>query len=227
MFRHVEYNDILHVWPKYDNLKQEILEYKYMTKKLYEGEVLPKANAFAQSESVRIMERNYTIGYEHWSPEENYSETVIEKLICMILYTDYTDLSSQFTATFRRRNPFEPLEQTKRRHRNYYWMSTGLRKAVEFYGISKDADPPYDIEERIVLRGPFYCGMNAVMNIPSFYIRLLSPTSTSVHIETAMKFSGENGMIIQFGNDNGLHATLLKGLDVSFISRYKEEDERY
>ena len=64
------------------------------------------------------------------------------------------------------------------------------------------------------------------MNMPQFCIHLFSPTSTSVHLEVSMKFAGEEGSIIEFGNRTG-DARYLYGLDVSVISRYWEEDERY
>ena len=64
------------------------------------------------------------------------------------------------------------------------------------------------------------------MNMPQFDIKLLSPTSTSAQLAVAMKFSGAAGIIIEFGNDRGW-AEYVLGLDVSFISRFHEEDERY
>ena len=64
------------------------------------------------------------------------------------------------------------------------------------------------------------------MTMPQFSIKLLSPTSTSCHIEVAMKFSGEYGIIIEFNNQGG-YAKYVYGLDVSWLSRYREEDERY
>ena len=41
-----------------------------------------------------------------------------------------------------------------------------------------------------------------------------------------MKFSGEEGMILEMENKTG-SSVFLKGMDVSWISRYREEDERY
>ena len=76
------------------------------------------------------------------------------------------------------------------------------------------------------LLGPFYCGMSSMMNMPQFAMLLLSPTSTTLHVEVALKFSGEDGIVIEFRNDTGI-TMLTNGFDVSFISRYKEEDERY
>ena len=52
------------------------------------------------------------------------------------------------------------------------------------------------------------------------------PLSTSVHIEVAMKFCGEEGMILEMDNSKGRKRSF-RGIDCSWISRYVEEDERY
>lgn len=65
--------------------------------------------------------------------------------------------------------------------------------------------------------------MNVVLNVPQFNIYLISPTSTTVHLEVATRFSGEHGMILEFDNSKG-NAQLLKGMDCSWISRYKEDE---
>ena len=64
------------------------------------------------------------------------------------------------------------------------------------------------------------------MNMPQFQVSLLSPTSTSVQIQVAMKFSGDSGIIIEFSNERA-EIPRIKGLDASFLSRFKEEDERH
>ena len=96
-------------------------------------------------------------------------------------------------------------------------MSRTLQEAVMWHGNNNKNGE---------LQGPFYCGMSTVMPIPEFSIALFSPTSTSCHIEVAMKFSGSQGVIMEFNNVTTA-AKLVKGLDVSWISRYREEDERY
>eukprot|EP01083_Nonionella_stella_P107089 309764_1 len=61
----------------------------------------------------------------------------------------------------------------------------------------------------------------------SFSMRLCSPTSTSKQIEVAMKFSGQNGIVLQMNNPQGiLQYKWLHGFNVSWVSRFKEEDER-
>ena len=76
------------------------------------------------------------------------------------------------------------------------------------------------------LTGPFFCGMGAVLRIPEFAMSINSPLSTSVHLEVAIKFCGDEGMILEMENFGG-ECIFLRGMDVSWISRYREEDERY
>ena len=57
-------------------------------------------------------------------------------------------------------------------------------------------------------------------------LTMISPTSTSRQLTVALKFSGDYGIIIGFNNDRG-SAMQLKGLDVSWVSGFPEEDERY
>ena len=108
---------------------------------------------------------------------------------------------------------------TKHRQRKYWWWSYRLLQTVQVYGIDN-----YLTEEKLV--GPFFTGMSFIMIIPEFKTSLYSPTSTSVQIQVAMKFSGHQGIILEFHNNN-LQDTMVKGFDVPSISRYREEDERY
>ena len=47
--------------------------------------------------------------------------------------------------------------------------------------------------------------------------------STSLHIEVAMKFSGEQGMILEMDNAN----SITNGMYCSWMSRYVEQEEMY
>ena len=98
-------------------------------------------------------------------------------------------------------------------------MSRLLYETVYCYGSYHDNDSGEQ------LLGPFFCGMSMIMHIPQFNITLSSPTSTSKQIAVAMKFSGK-GIIIEFCNDSG-DARKTTGLDVSWLSRFNEEEERY
>merc|ERR1712228_803429 len=76
--------------------------------------------------------------------------------------------------------------------------------------------------------GPYFCGMNMRLNIPSFAMRLNSPSSTSKQISVAIKFSGPKGVVLTFDNPQYNHQyQYLRGWDCSWIGRFgKEEDER-
>ena len=194
------------------------MEYKDLNSTHYNDEILPKAKAYLQTKKVQSLRAD--IDYERMNISKGETMS-LERLMSIILYTDYSELSSSFTSTFRKRHAFEPLQTTKRRHRNYYWMSKLLYETVVHYGASHNN--AFAGGDKIL--GPFFCGMSMIMHMPQFNIELSSPTSTSVHIEVAMKFSA-NGIIIQFSNDSGKSTNTL-GLDVSWLSRFHEEDERY
>ena len=80
--------------------------------------------------------------------------------------------------------------------------------------------------------------MSVAMNIPSFSMRLSSPTSTSMQISVAIKFSGREGMVITLNNPatrdkcggnvtGGYEYGWLRSFNCSWISKFKEEEERY
>ena len=74
-------------------------------------------------------------------------------------------------------------------------------------------------------RGPFFSGVNCVLPITDFQIRLYSPTSTSKHIEVSLNFATRSGMIITFSNEEH-HAKFFPFFDCSWMSRYPDENER-
>ena len=143
-------------------------------------------------------------------------------LFGIILYTDYTDLSRNFSGSFRKNSKYEPVQSVKKRNQKYYWLSRKLKEMIYCYGQS--TRDKTGLLSR--LESPLFCGMSCVLNMPSFNIILYGPTSTSIHREVATKFSGDNGLIIKFDVTKG-RAIAVHGMDVSFISRYGgQEDER-
>ena len=205
-----------YVEKRYKDFKTEILHYHLLSVHQFETEIKPKVYTYLKSNIVK------SIGESAWGLQEYFSippkvPIGFDNLVSIALYTDYTNLSSDFTSTFRRKWQFESIEQVKRRNGRYWWWSKALRETLLVYGErGKFGD----------LKGPFYTGMSRVMNLPQFNIRLNSPTSTSVQMAVAMRFSGHTGMILQFENENG-RAKHTHGFDCSWLSRFKEEDERY
>ena len=108
-------------------------------------------------------------------------------------------------------------------------MARGLKEVIKIYGqdSGKGAFTSGGCGLLDELVPPFYCGMSYIMLMPEFGIRLTGPTSTSVQLECATNFGGEEGIIIQLDN-NTRWGQEVRGFDVSFISRYGgQESEVY
>lgn len=209
-YNYTDKKDPLYTTSKYSDLESEILEYKHIDMEQYETEILPKALYYVKTKLVRSYEMRGFLGERAPMNEEN--------LMTIIMYCDYTELSRDFTSTFRKKNAFEPVETSIKRHTKYCWFARILKETI--------ADHGHSYWSTTTLSGPFFCGMSFVMDMPQFNISLLSPTSTSRQIAVAVKFGGHQGIVIEFNNDKG-QGTFAKGLDVSWISRFTEEDGRY
>ncbi len=88
---------------KHSNFKDEIREYKYLIMKQYNNNVLVKVNKYIISE---IVKKTTGISDVVNPYVKHYGINKGEKLsynhlICMVLYCDYSDLSSDFSNTFR------------------------------------------------------------------------------------------------------------------------------
>ena len=183
----------LFVTAKYKDLKEEILNYKYINIKQYRKEILPKANAFYQTKLVQSMKSDD--GYSNYGIRH---KEVLSKdgLMSIILYTDYSALSSHFSSTFRKSTTFEPVQATKKRHRNYYWMSKLLRETVTVYGQNNNTNIFGATADK--LGGPFFCGVSMVLTMPQFNITLFSPTYSSNSLENLSLFWQKLSVILVF-----------------------------
>ena len=75
--------------------------------------------------------------------------------------------------------------------------------------------------------GPFYCGLNRILNIEGKYkILFKAPLSTSKDIEVAIKFATRDGLIMEIQNNDFNEGAKQNMFDCSWISRYSEENER-
>ena len=211
----------LYVKRKYQTLKEEILNYNYINVWHYQHEIAPKAAAYHNTAYARSIKAKFQTSLSDNKVPLYYGiyreKITISHLMSVILYCDYSKLSADFSSTFRKNGAFDTLHNMKARNSRYYWMSKLLRETVEIFGECRNDG----------LLGPFFSGLSMVISIPNFFLRLYSPTSTSVHIEVAMKFSGDNGIIMKLDNPSGNdQCKFLRGFNCSWISRYKEEDER-
>ena len=206
----------LYVTQRYTSFKEEILNYHLVTIKQYAQDIMDKAQHYMETETTKSIFADAEKAPPHYGIYDE-DPLRIQDLMSLIMYTDFTNLSSNFTATFRKKHPFESIESVKRRNSKYWWWSKTLRETIEIFGESKWNSN---------LKGPFFTGMSFVMTMPQFLIRLCLPVSTSMHIEVATKFSGEDGLIITLNVDNTAATQHLRAFDCSWFSRFKEEDER-
>ena len=169
----------------------------------------------------------------------------LQHLIAIICYTDFTDLCTEWSSTFRPKYFGESIISIKKRNQKFYHLSKLLMVVVQYFGTQcmsvhvekgkkkykyknmENLSTSYTYITYNEENGPFYCGMSFIMPLSSFNTCLHSPTSTSTHIEVAIKFAKQQGIIIQF-NNNGVNINKRTAFfDTSWISTYPEEDERY
>ena len=132
----------LYVSKKYDNLKDEILNNETYSLSLEHLNIsITKAQDY--------MTTNYAgslaaIGEDDFHYGVKKGELVkTSNLLSVILYTDWSDLSSEFSKSFRKLQPFEPLSLVKRRNQEFANWSKILRETVERFspiGGSKRGD---------------------------------------------------------------------------------------
>ena len=79
------------VRPYYKELKEEMLNYDYLSTREYEN-IFSKANQCMQTAIAKSLTYK---GYYTGDPVAK------EHLICLIMYTDYTELSRGFTLSFK------------------------------------------------------------------------------------------------------------------------------
>ena len=206
----------LFVNKKYSSFGQEILNHyhKYIDINIIQFKklIIKKANNYLKTEKVK--------GIEAWDSWDNLHYGIkrgglleLGHLLSIILYCDTTSLSTAFSSTFRARVPFEPLTKIKKRNQNYWHWTKYIRETVEIFG--------YYARKGGV---SYYTGLSCILKVPSFSIRLCSPTSTSVHLSVALKFSGEQGCIMEM---KPRKYGFIRTFDCSWISSFVEEDERY
>eukprot|EP01084_Bolivina_argentea_P179503 310175_1 len=211
----------LYVNQKYLTFKEEILYYKYFNITQYKLLEI-KVKAYLKTEFVKGSRPKQGVIALEYELEDDKPLT-FNHILALLLYTDYTDLCSDFSSTFRPLFTYEPLSSIKFRNSIYWWMSKTLREVVQLFGYKKwnEETKTYD------LLGPFYSGLSYQLVFPEFELRLCSPTSTSHHIEIALRFASRDGIVVQLNNNiwRWQHDDYLSGFPCYLFSRYKEESE--
>ena len=220
---------------KYGSFKEEVINYKdeFAKDSNLVHVVMEKAKTYAKdSKVIKAIKAKVEPAFPGREPPyygiDKDSPLLVEHLLSVLLYCDYTKHSASFSRSFRKTDEFEGLQSIKQRNSKYFWMAKRLRETVEIYGTCSQRWDEKEGKWVSELSGPFYTGISRVINMPYFSIRLCSPTSTTLHIEVAMKFSGQQGMILSLNNPvENEKCRYLRGFGVGAVSRYPEEDEVY
>ena len=193
----------MRVDPAFKTLKEEVVDSGYLTVEDWTYELGVKARRYMNVEKVKRM----GVSLAH--------------IYAIILYCDFTELCTAFSQTFRRLHVFESMESVKKRHSKFAIFSRLLVDLVLEFGTHGNGDDLYDEYEE----GPFFCGLNCILNVGSFAITLRGPCSTSIRPEVALNFAKIDGIILKLDNDTfwGSRQTFF---DCSWISCYAEESER-
>ncbi len=119
---------------KYQNLKEEVINSDYYIWTEFKEKVI-KATEYMQTNAIKKIKAKLS----GWSQAYHYGikegqEISLQHLKSVILYTDFSDLCSSFSSTFRPIYFGEPLQEIKKRNRNYFHLSKLLRETVECFG---------------------------------------------------------------------------------------------
>jgi len=208
----------LYIAPKYDNLKDEILQNQHCTLKSSEfNVVLIKAMNYMKSSQVIRTFKAEGDRLLHYGIEDGEG-LAIDHLIAIILHTDFKQLATYFVKTFRKLNASESEDAFKRRKSEYHFWSKHLRETVELYGT-----PVHQSKIRT-----FYVCVSAQLAFPAFSARFCLPTSTTSQLQIASMCT-KNGMILELkamSETTQFFQANLKYFNCELVSAFGEEHER-
>ena len=139
----------LFVQHKYKDLKEEILDNNIYSLSEADYKIsLEEANMkmdTVKHKKMKTMIQNDRLHYEITQG----SLMELQHIQSVVLYCNYTDLSTEFSATFRKKHPYEGLKSLIARNSELAHMSRLLRETVEYYGCNGEE-----------MHGSYFCGMS-------------------------------------------------------------------
>eukprot|EP01084_Bolivina_argentea_P105583 189071_1 len=106
-------------------MKEEALNSGFCILKLFNEKVILKSYQYFSTKAVKEMKAQYN---EYVDQAEHYginkvAGIILKHLQSVILYTDFTDLSTLFSSTFRPAYFGESVESIKKRNQCFYHLS--------------------------------------------------------------------------------------------------------
>ena len=206
------------VYAHYDSIKEEALATGLVRADVFEKAVIQKAERYLKTKKCREMRcRNQ---FDDFHFDLRYDSRVQPRhLHALFLYTDFTKFSTEFSKVFRRILN-ESIKDTNVRNSKFAHTAQSLRELITYFGSNRNyGGKPED------LCGPFYTGMDCVLNVPEFALSLQGPTSSSRELSIAWRFAGHSGMVITLDNSTGVSAEE-RFVNVRWLSSFPEEDEQ-
>ena len=232
----------LYVEAKHGSIKEEVLNNRHLQLGvLHFNTAQQKAKEYLSTETAKRFTAAATTECDEIFKMYNINpgdSLTLQHILSVILYCDNTDLSTAFSRTFRRTDALQTINEIKNNNREFAIWSRLLRETVELFGqngseslllretVEIFGQDDGDYNKMYAARGIFYCGVDHLLPIPEFCIRLCCPTSTTKQIEVATRFAGSDGIIIQFNNCGYLFGDKLRSFNCSWLSNYSAEDER-
>eukprot|EP01083_Nonionella_stella_P035993 98196_1 len=131
----------LFVAQRHGSFKEESMCYQFITMAAFEM-TMTKVKAYMATKGVKALKAwnegdvdmciVLKYGIKHGQP------LLPRHLLALLFYTDFTELCTHFSATFRATKQFEQLSSIKERNSHYWWMAKSLRETVELYGERYD-----------------------------------------------------------------------------------------
>eukprot|EP01084_Bolivina_argentea_P054848 100567_1 len=200
-------------YAKYDSIKQEIFGHKHCICIDQWNDTLNKAKQYInciKGKSIKaiinepIMNININDGLN------------INGLISCLLYTNFTELQKQFSASTRRfgNEKYKTDKDIRIEHYKIFFnWGQMLMITINCYG------------ELMTQNKAFYHGIDTQLVFADFIAYFNSPTSTTISLSVASSFASSNGIILKLSGRIGVK-TKTKYINVSWFSDYGNEQER-
>ena len=198
------------VSPKYSTLREELTMNRHATIRAAQYEEL-KRESEKIKENRLFMARNIGAMNAICGIAPG-SMMTLEHMICIKLYTDFTDIQFIFKKQCRKLHEDEPLENVIHRNKEIAHWCRLLKEVIMFYGSSMS---PSDV---------VYCGLNGRLLFRSLHQRFECPLSTTKRKLVAEQFAqrDQKGVILTLKRAS----PKCRYFDVAPFTVFKNEEER-
>eukprot|EP01084_Bolivina_argentea_P145580 255139_1 len=219
------------ITPAYESIKYEVLNDTNQALQINEYTNTLR-NAVMK---LKALKNIFTGAKPHWQNVYGItanSPITLNHILAILFYTDFTNLSAEFSKTFRRLTQSESDESVKKRHGQYANWGKYLREAVDCFGKRCDVLRAPDIKDMLfsmVQNGPgkslFYHGLSCKMLFKKLSAQFCGPLSATLQYSIAVTFSNQgngNGVIISI---HPTSSALLTYFDCVPWSKFAYEQE--